>query len=73
MTARPSSLKLLRRLGPFILTAPLFQGACIDLWQSALVNGFFRGATPVFEQALQDALDAQRQALIDIAAAAANP
>lgn len=56
MRTRSATSTILMRFGPVVLIAPLFQGACVDLWQSALVNGFFRGAVPVLQQALKDAL-----------------
>lgn len=73
MTPRSASPTILRRFGPLILIAPLFQGACVDLWQAALVNGFFRGAAPVVQQALKDALGAPRAVSGEIDDSATKP
>jgi hypothetical protein len=40
-----------------ILTLPLFQGACVDLTQRSMINGFFNAVTPLVDEHLKDKLE----------------
>lgn len=54
---RPARRRLARPLLIGLLTLPLLEtGACVQIAQDSIINGFFDAATPMFIERAQDAL-----------------